>query len=156
MRLSRARRAVQDESLVVYRFIDSLQLGRIGNNRQYDICRRQFLIHVGGIYFFSCGIPFYLSVDEARNNFILSQFIGIVVDIIPHDKLVKGEYSQDSLFFHVPFALVLNAVSDNGVDKLDVYTAFISQQRVQSGDGDPEVLAEHFQQGDIHHRFLLT
>ena len=32
MRLSRARRAVQDESLVVYGFVDSFQLRRIGDD----------------------------------------------------------------------------------------------------------------------------
>ena len=64
----------------------------------------------------SLAFPFYLSVDEAGYNLVLNQFVGIIVNIIPHDELIKREYAQNGLLFNVPFALVLDAVSDDGVD----------------------------------------
>ena len=36
-------------------------------------------------------VPFDLSVDEAGDHLVLSQFVSIVVDVVPHDKLVEGE-----------------------------------------------------------------
>ena len=74
------------------------------------------LVHVSSIYFFRGGFPFNLSVDEARYDFILNQFVGIIMNVIPHDKLIEGKDAKDSLFFNVPFALVLDAVSDDRVD----------------------------------------
>ena len=68
----------------------------------------------------------------AGHNLVLNQFVGIVVNIIPHDELVEREDAQNRLLFHVPFTLVLNAVADNGIDQLDVYAAFVGRQRVQS------------------------
>ena len=78
---------MQDKSLVVHRFVYGFQLGRIGDDRQYDIGRRQLLIHVTCVYLFRSSFPFYLSVDEAGYNLVLNQFVGIIVNIIPHDKL---------------------------------------------------------------------
>ena len=89
-------------------------------------------VHIRCIYFLCGGFPFYLSVDEAGHNLVLNQFVGIVVNIIPHDELVEREDTQNRLLFHVPFTLVFNAVADNGIDQLDVYAAFVGRQRVQS------------------------
>lgn len=65
---------------------------------------------------FRGGFPFNLSVDKAGYDFILNQFVGVIVNIIPHDKLIEREYAQDGLLFNVPFALVLNAIPDDGID----------------------------------------
>ena len=82
---------MQDKSLIVYGFVDSFQLRRIGNDRQYDVRWRQLFVHIRCIYFLCGSFPFYLSVDEAGDNLVLSQFGSIVVDVVPHDKLVEGE-----------------------------------------------------------------
>ena len=121
---------MQDKSLIVYSFVNSFQLRRIGDDRQYDVRWRQLFVHIRCVYFFCCGFPFYLSVDEAGHNLVLNQFVGIVVNIIPHDELVEREDAQNRLLFHVPFTLVLNAVADNGIDQFDVNAAFIGGQRV--------------------------
>ena len=67
------------------------------------------------------------------------------MDVVPHDELVEREDTQNSLFFHIPFTLILDAMPDDGVNQLDVDSTFVSRKRIESRHGDTEVLAKHFQ-----------
>ncbi len=150
LRLAGTGRAMQDKALAFAGRLDGIKLGSIGNNRRQD---RRLQIWIIRNRFRR---PRQAASHQAGDNLVAQQVLTAIAQVIPHDKLGKGENAEECAFDDIPAVLGHNPLAHRRKYQRQVYPVLVLRQRVKALNDDPEILPEHLQQGDVHLRIFIT
>ena len=113
-------------------------------------------VYVAGIHHLVVGGQFVGTFHERGDDGMLVQFVGIRMDIVPHDKLTEREETQQRLLDDGPCRLLCHSLA-HGVEHLfHVYTAVIPGQGLQLVEVEAEVLLQQLYQRDVEHDVLVA
>ncbi len=143
--ISRAGRPVEDKTLPACCCPDGVELGGVCAKRQKHVVLRNGFFQRHGLR-----VPADLSLHQTADNLILYQLMGAVAHVVPHDKLGEGENAQIGGLQHVPSLLCHDGFTHHRKYLAGVDAVFVLGQGIQAADLDAEILAEFFQQGDVH------
>ena len=149
-------RAMENKAAALPGCTDCRKLGRIGTQRNRQICRRILIVQFLRCGKILCRCPGHMPCHQTVNHRISGQIFSTVADIIPHDKLAEGEKAKKGQLLHIPTGMTHDSLTDDTEHTLQIYALFIGGQRIQSPDGQAKVLPEHFQKGNIHLGILVT
>ena len=157
LRFSGSRRTVQDETLALARGADGGKLRGVGGQG-----RR----HVDGIdrvvEFFGgqeiVGVPPVQSTrEQGRDDLVGFEIGGTAPQIVIHNEVREREVGEDDRLRHVPTRHLHHRVPHRREHVAQIaVSVLVLRERIDVGDRDPVVVAEHFEQGDVEARLVLT
>ena len=156
LRLTCSWRSVKDETLCQTTLDDGFELRGVYGYGCCHIGRPGRKVKVARIHILARFGQDEPSFYQTFHDGALLEFGGVGVDIVPHDELVEGEKSKDTLVKHLPSGVLGNRLTDSAEDERDIHTAFVFGQRVEGGNEQLELLAQEFNESDVENGFLVA
>ena len=155
LRFAGSRRTVQNEAFVVNGRTNSFKLRRVGPDRQYNLPRRISLVQIDTLRGSRFYCPLYLARDETCHDFISAEFVGVIMDVVPHDELAEREIADNGLLLNVPSLLRHNGPTNYIENSENIHTASIPRQWIDAPNLNTKILPQHLQQCDVQHGLFI-
>ena len=158
LRLACSRRTMQDKAASPARINNSLKLRGVYIYGNGKISWRGCLIKLPGINLI---LSFrrqthYLVACQCLYHRMFGKDVGMVVYVVPHDKLAEREQSQDGLIEHVPSWAFHNCRSDGSQHLQHVYPTVVGWQWIHARYGQLELLFDHLDKCDVDDGVLIA
>ena len=156
LRLTRPWRTMQNEAASTARLHNGLHLRRVHIERNGKVQRCALFVYRARIDRVVSSRLLVVVVNQRCHDGVLFQLIGIGMNVVPHDKLVKREQAQHGLLDDVPLLLLNNGTTEVGENELHVNAALVLRQHLQHVEVDFEVLLQQFHQRDVQDDVLVA
>ena len=135
---------------------DSFQLGRVGQQRSQDVLRLMSLIQsveFTAIAFACKGLSRVL--NQVLDYAVGLELLSAVLQVLPHEVLLKGEDSQMGLFEDFPLRNFANCKPKRLKDFCDVYSLVIGWNDVQARNAQFKAIPEQLQKSWIDNGLVV-
>ena len=156
LRLTRTRRAVKDKGVPHSCFENGSHLRRVDSHRQRQTVGAQFLVLILERSDEFIGLPSQPLLHKAANNRIIAHHLAMAVNVVPHQELIEGENAEHRLLLHIPSLLIAHGRAEDGKNLFHIHAVVVERQRIESGNGDIEILSQKFHKCHIEHNVLFA
>ena len=144
LRLSRSRRAVENERATFAGGNYGCHLRRVNRHGQSQTVGTQILVGVLQVRNYFLGLEDELLLNKTAHDVVLEQFLAVAVNIVPQKEFVEREHAQDCFFFDVPTFFVLQGIAYYAENERHINAVLIGWQRRDIWNMCVRVLSQEF------------